>query len=150
MDLFCRGANELLTELDTHRDLEKLTVDQHLALYYPFIHLFYSHKDNQHALRRVRAGLQLAWQDGSLQALWLKTFKPALDFARLDQRLLFRLDNPLLQGLDFDYQPYLYDPSPSASGPASRPAASSDSGCSPPAAGESHYTQRSLSFHRSS
>ncbi|HAT2712870.1 TPA: hypothetical protein I8303_001588 [Aeromonas hydrophila] len=117
VDLFCRGANELLTELDTHRDLGQLTVDQHLALYYPFIHLFYSHKDNQHALRRVRAGLQLAWQDGSLQALWLKTFKPALDFARLDQRLLFRLDNPLLQGLDFDYQPYLYDPLTQRFGP---------------------------------
>ncbi len=110
VDLFCRGANELLSELDTHKDLGPLMVDQHLALYYPFIHLFYSHKENQHALRRIRTGLQLAWQDGSLQALWLKTYQPALAFARLDQRQLFRLDNPLLQGLDFDYHPYLYDP----------------------------------------
>ncbi|KFN19434.1 hypothetical protein JM66_09400 [Aeromonas bestiarum] len=79
--------------------------------------LFYSHKDNQHALHRIRAGLQLAWQDGSLQALWLKTFKPALDFARLDQRLLFRLDNPRLRQMDFDYRPYLYDPLSHSFGP---------------------------------
>lgn len=117
VDLFCRGANELLSELDTHKDLGPLMVDQHLALYYPFVHLFYSHKENQHALRRIRAGLQLAWQDGSLQALWLKTYQPALAFARLDQRQLFRLDNPLLQGLDFDYHPYLYDPLTQRFGP---------------------------------
>lgn len=117
VDLFCRGANELLSELDTHKDLGPLMVDQHLALYYPFVHLFYSHKENQHALRRIRAGLQLAWQDGSLQALWLKAYQPALAFARLDQRQLFRLDNPLLQGLDFDYHPYLYDPLTQRFGP---------------------------------
>ncbi|MFQ2343711.1 hypothetical protein ACK317_16295 [Aeromonas dhakensis] len=117
VDLFCRGANELLSELDTHKDLGPLMVDQHLALYYPFVHLFYSHKENQRALRRIRAGLQLAWQDGSLQALWLKTYQPALAFARLDQRQLFRLDNPLLQGLDFDYHPYLYDPLTQRFGP---------------------------------
>ncbi|MFM4918359.1 hypothetical protein [Aeromonas dhakensis] len=117
VDLFCRGANELLSELDTHKDLGPLTVDQHLALYYPFVHLFYSHKENQRALRRIRTGLQLAWQDGSLQALWLKTYQPALAFARLDQRQLFRLDNPLLQGLDFDYHPYLYDPLTQRFGP---------------------------------
>jgi len=117
VDLFCRGANELFAELETHRDLARLTVDQHIVIYYPFIHLFYSHKDNQHALHRIRAGLQLAWQDGSLQALWLKTFKPALDFARLDQRLLFRLDNPLIEQMDFDYRAYFYDPLRHSFGP---------------------------------
>ncbi|WP_429179361.1 hypothetical protein [Aeromonas salmonicida] len=110
IDLFCRGANELLTELETHRDLTRLTVDQHIALHYPFIHLFYTHKGNKHALKRIQTGLLLAWQDGSLQTLWLKTFKPALDFARLDKRRLFRLDNPQLRELEIDYRDYTYDP----------------------------------------
>ena len=109
-DLFCRGANELFTELEQHRDVVGLTVEPHIALHYPFLHLFYTYKGNQTGLRRIQAGLKLAWQDGSLQQLWLRYFKPSLDQARLHERQLFELPNPLLKGIDFDYDAYHYDP----------------------------------------
>ncbi|TNH81665.1 hypothetical protein [Aeromonas sobria] len=117
IDLFCRGANELFIEQEQHRDLPGLIVDPHIALHYPFLHLFYTHKDNQAAIRRLSTGLKLAWQDGSLQQLWLRHFKPSLDQARLHQRLLFELPNPLLKGTDFDYHAYHYDPVTGQFGP---------------------------------
>lgn len=116
-DLFCRGANELFTELEQHRDLPGLTVEQHIALHYPFLHLFYTFKENQAGIRRIQAGLKLAWQDGSLQRLWLHHFKPSLDQARLHERQLFELPNPLLKGIDFDYDAYHYDPVTGRFGP---------------------------------
>jgi len=109
IDLFCRGANELHSELAQRPELG-LQVDSHLLLYYSFPRLFYTNKRNQRGLDRINRGLQLAWEDGSLQRLWRTHFKPALDQAKLPGRLLFKLDNPTLTPLDFDYRPYLYDP----------------------------------------
>jgi hypothetical protein len=117
IDLFCRGANELFIEQEQHKDLAHLTVDQRIVLHYPFLHLFYTHKDNQAAIRRLSIGLKLAWQDGSLQQLWLRHFKPSLDQAQIPQRLLFDLPNPRLGEVDFDYRAYHYNPVNGTFGP---------------------------------
>lgn len=117
IDLFCRGANELFIELEQHLDLPDLAVDRRIALYYPFLHLFYTHKDNQAAIRRLSVGLKLAWQDGSLQQLWLRHFKPSLEQAQLPRRLLFELANPRLDKVDFDYRAYHYNPVDGTFGP---------------------------------
>ncbi|MGH1410491.1 MAG: hypothetical protein ACRAUW_13385 [Aeromonas sp.] len=109
-DLFCRGANELRSELLTHKDITDLLVDDALLLYYPLPRLFYTHPNNREALQRIELGLQLAWQDGSLQALWRKSFGPSIAFAKLSQRRLLRLENPFLEGINFDYRPYFYNP----------------------------------------
>lgn len=116
-DLFCRGANELFTELEQHRDVTGLTVDQHIALHYPFLHLLYTYKGNQAGIQRIQAGLKLAWRDGSLQQLWLRHFKPSLEQAQLPRRLLFELANPRLDKVDFDYRAYHYNPVDGTFGP---------------------------------
>ncbi|MFM5156111.1 hypothetical protein ACEUAN_14530 [Aeromonas veronii] len=117
IDLFCRGANELFIEQEQHSDLPGLTVDRRVALHYPFLHLFYTHKDNQAAIRRLSVGLKLAWRDGSLQQLWLRHFKPSLEQAQLPRRLLFELANPRLDKVDFDYRAYHYNPVDGTFGP---------------------------------
>ncbi|WDO02412.1 hypothetical protein C3Y05_001895 [Aeromonas allosaccharophila] len=117
IDLFCRGANELFIEQEQHSDLPDLIVDRRVALHYPFLHLFYTHKANQAAIRRISVGLKLAWQDGSLQQLWLRHFKPSLDQAQLSKRLLFELANPRLDKVDFDYRAYHYNPVDRTFGP---------------------------------
>ncbi|MGY3949331.1 hypothetical protein BJP24_19000 [Aeromonas allosaccharophila] len=117
IDLFCRGANELFIEQEQHSDLPDLIVDRRVALNYPFLHLFYTHRDNQAAIRRISVGLKLAWQDGSLQQLWLRHFKPSLDQAQLSKRLLFELANPRLDKVDFDYRAYHYNPVNGTFGP---------------------------------
>ncbi|MFB2863790.1 hypothetical protein [Aeromonas sp. MdU4] len=109
-DLFCRGVSELRSEQLTHQDLAGLTVDNALMLYYPLPRVFYTNPRNSEALKRVEQGLLLAWQDGSLQALWRKSFGPAIAFANPQQRRLIQLENPFLKGISFDYHPYFYNP----------------------------------------
>ncbi|WP_421254624.1 hypothetical protein [Aeromonas sp. 600948] len=110
IDLFCRGVSELRSEQLTHKEMTDLLVDDALLIYYPLPRVFYTHPNNREALQRVERGLQLAWQDGSLQALWRKSFGPAIAFAKLSQRRLLRLDNPFLDGISFDYRHYFYNP----------------------------------------
>ena len=109
-DLFCRGASELRSEQLTHKEIADLLVDEALLIYYPLPRVFYTNPNNREALQRVEQGLQLAWLDGSLQALWRKSFGPAIAFAKFYQRRLLRLDNPFLEGISFDYRPYFYNP----------------------------------------
>lgn len=111
VDLFCRGANEILTEWERHHPaLPELAVDRHLTLFYPLIHAFYSHATYGKERERLWLGLQLAWEDGSLKRLWRQHFQPSLAFTRLASRQMFRLTNPLLPGTGVDYKAYLYDP----------------------------------------
>ena len=109
-DLFCRGVSELHSEQLTHKEIGNLLVDESLLIYYPLPRVFYTNPNNREALQRVERGLQLAWQDGSLQALWRKSFGPAIAFAKLSQRRLLRLENPFIEGIRFDYRPYFYNP----------------------------------------
>lgn len=109
-DLLCRGASELHSELLTHKDIEGLQMDNYLLLYYPLPRVFYTNMANSEALKRVETGLRQAWQDGSLQALWRHSFGPAIAFAGLKQRRMLRLENPFLEGINFDYRPYFYNP----------------------------------------
>lgn len=109
-DLLCRGASELRSELLTHKDIGGLKMDPYLLLYYPLPRVFYTNVANGEALKRVETGLRQAWQDGSLQALWRHSFGPAIAFAGLKQRRMLRLENPFLEGINFDYRPYFYNP----------------------------------------
>ncbi|OCA64733.1 hypothetical protein A9R10_00875 [Aeromonas piscicola] len=109
-DLFCRGINELPQEKLNHKEVKGLVMDENIALYYPLPRFFFTYNANRQAIQRVQAGLKAAWRDGSLQAHWLKTFKPSLTFAHLNTRRLFRLENPFIKDIDFDYQAYFYDP----------------------------------------
>ena len=110
IDLFCRGVSELQREWQSHADLPGLTADPHLLFYYPLPRVFFTHVSNREGLSRVRLGLERAWRDGSLQALWRQTFGPSIKAAHLDQRLLIPLENPYLKGIGFDYRRYFYNP----------------------------------------
>lgn len=109
-DLFCRGANELLEEYQAHRKLAHLDFDSSFAIVYPLPRFFFSHSSNKVALARVTRGLEIAYRDGSLQQLWRKKYQASIDFAKLRQRRFFRIDNPLIRKIDFDFQKYDFDP----------------------------------------
>lgn len=107
-DLFCRGANELLEEYEGHRHIEGLAYDTSMALVYPLPRFFYTNANNTRAIERVQRGLEIAHQDGSLLKLWLRHYGPSLDFARVDQRRLYRLNNPHVADLPNDYEQYFF------------------------------------------
>lgn len=52
----------------------------------------------------------MAYHDGSLKKLWRKEYGESIEFAKLKQRKIFHLNNPLINNLPTDYQKYLYDP----------------------------------------
>lgn len=109
-DLFCRGVNEILDEYRLHRDIPHLDYDASFALVYPLPRFLFTHTANKAALARVSRGLQIAYQDGSLQALWHRQYQPSIAFAKLKTRRLFRLENPLIHSVDFDFRKYDFDP----------------------------------------
>jgi hypothetical protein len=109
-DLFCRGTNELLGEYNAHKDVPNLTYDTRIAIAYPIPRFFFTAKQNTASAARIHKGLITAYNDGSLQSLWLKYYKESIDFVNLGERKIFYLDNPMLNGLDTDYKQYFYNP----------------------------------------
>lgn len=107
-DLLCRGANEIKEEYDRWHETEGLGYDHHLLIYYPMPLFFYTNSHNKEAIARVTKGLHKAYADGSLLALWRKHHQASVDFAELNKRTVFRLDNPLVKSIDFDYAKFFY------------------------------------------
>lgn len=107
-DLLCRGANEVEEEYERWHNIEGLSYDRHLLIYYPMPIFFYTSSKNKEAIARVTKGLHKAYADGSLLALWRKQHQASVDFAELNKRKVFRLDNPLVKSIDFDYAKFFY------------------------------------------
>ncbi len=119
IDLFCRGANQIIEDIyeltaledsSESKSLTKLIVDQTFVLVYPLPRFFYLHSKNTLAKERIAAGLKIAYADGSLKQLWIKHYKASVDFVNLPQRKMFYLENPLLKNLPPDYKQYFFDP----------------------------------------
>ena len=98
-DLFCRGVNEAMPELQSHQNLQELALDSHLLLYYPLPRFFYTNARHSALLQRVDRGLEQAFVDGDLQKLWLNFYTNSISAAKLDQRQLLVLQNPGLEAL---------------------------------------------------
>lgn len=108
LDLFCRGANEIKEEYARWGQTEGLSYDRHLLIYYPMPIFFYTNSQNKTAIARVTKGLHKAYADGSLMKLWRAHHQASVDFAELDKRKVFRLENPLVKSIDFDYAQFFY------------------------------------------
>lgn len=110
-DILPRGANELMGEYNAHKNIEGLTYDEKLILYYPLPRFFYTTKGNDAAIARVNLGLQKAMKDGSFLKLWKKEYQTSIDFLKMKDRKIFKIPNSNLGGLgDDDYEKYSYDP----------------------------------------
>lgn len=109
VDFFCRGPVEYFYE-HKHESSLGLSSDEHLALYYPLPKFFFTHKDNQQVLNRIKRGLEIAYKDGSFNKLWRKRHNQGLQAAGLQKRNLVKMENPLIKHLSRDYETYLYDP----------------------------------------
>lgn len=109
-DLFCRGANELQEELKAHQDIENLSYDKSLTIYYPLPRFFYTNAANRDALDRVQRGLKRAYEDGTLEELWKQQYGKSIEFVKLENRKVFSLENPLIKNLKDDYQQFFYQP----------------------------------------
>lgn len=110
IDIFMRGVHEIKDEWENHLHLAALEYDETFAFYYPLPRFFFTAKANQKAAKRVYEGLVIAYEDHSLTDLWLKFYGPSLAFARLEDRKIYQLSNPFIDGIDPHYQTYIFRP----------------------------------------
>jgi hypothetical protein len=94
-DYFPRAVLEANAELQ-HMHMDDLTLDRHLVLHYPTALYFFFSPQKPQLADTVRQGLELALADGSFDRLFQQHHADDLRRARLDQRRIIELDNPLL------------------------------------------------------
>jgi hypothetical protein len=92
---FPRGVGEIWNEAKNSADLG-LEVERHLALHYAAPTYFFVNKNSVALARRIDQGLRAALHDGSFDRLFEQFHGEAIRRARLDKRLVFELNNPLV------------------------------------------------------
>ncbi len=107
-ELFLRGANELLGEWTTHKNLDNFTFDETFVIYYPLPRFLVTSRENQELIARIHEGLLKAYDDGSLLRLWEDKYLESVKFARLSERKVYRLTNPFIEGIDPTWKRYVY------------------------------------------
>lgn len=93
-DYFPRSVNEIWDELDKHA--ATLEVEPRIALHYYYDAYFMVNQKNTQLAERLRQGLEKAVADGSFDHLFNLYHGERLRKARLDQRTVIELKNPLL------------------------------------------------------
>jgi hypothetical protein len=94
-DYFPRSLLEIWDEVDSQPPLE-LVVDPYLVLHYPTASYFFVSRHNPQLAETLRQGLERALLDGSFDQLFMRHYGESLRQAKLSQRRILELDNPLL------------------------------------------------------
>lgn len=97
IDYFPRGVGEAYIELAEKTELN-LMVEPNLMIYYPAPDYFFVNKSRPELKRRIEEGLNKALKDGSFDQLFFNhpANKQLFENARMNERRLFKMDNPLL------------------------------------------------------
>lgn len=93
IDYFPRAVIEIGPEVAAHPGL---AVDRHIVMHYPTALYYFVNRHNTQLADAVKRGLEAAIADGSFERLFNQCFGAALRDARLDQRRVIELTNPLL------------------------------------------------------
>ncbi len=96
-DLFPRGLSEVFREFALHGPrLPGLAIDRHLLLYYPWPYYFFFNRDDAPLAARIETGLRMMRADGSFDAIFHKYNDDWIAAADIKNRVIIRLNNPLL------------------------------------------------------
>ncbi|PFG58608.1 hypothetical protein ATG66_1162 [Vibrio sp. ES.051] len=104
-DYMALGANEAQDIVAQYAHLTpNLVVEPTILLYYPFPLVFYCHPNKADLLADIESGLTLASANKKLDGLFEQTYGPAVRAAKLHQRRVFHLTNPILPSEFADYR----------------------------------------------
>lgn len=95
VDYFPRSVVEVWKEQSVFSGLD-LAVDQHVALAYPSAYYFFVRRNNMRLAEAIERGLLAAIEDGSFDRVLMAHFGESLERARLNERTLIHLENPLM------------------------------------------------------
>ena len=93
-DYFPRSVMEIWSELDENK--ETMQIEQNLALHYFYDSYFFVNKHNKKLANDIREGLEKAIADGSFNKLFEEYWGEEVRKARLNERTVIELVNPLL------------------------------------------------------
>jgi ABC-type amino acid transport substrate-binding protein len=93
MDWVPRSVNEIWAEAARHPEL---AIDPYIVMHYPTADYYFVNRNNPALAENVRQGLEAALADGSFGQLFYLHYGALIQHARLDQRLVIELPNPLL------------------------------------------------------
>ena len=97
VDMFPRGVGEVFAELeDRVKDLPGLAVERDLLLYYPWPYYLFVARGNDALAHRLETGLRRMITDGSFEEIFQRYHGADIARARLNERHIIRLRNPLL------------------------------------------------------
>lgn len=108
--LFLRGINEVLDEWHAHKHIKNLVLDDSILIHYPLPRFLFTNKANKEAIKRIHEGILIAYRDGSYHELWQEKYQASIDFSNLKKRNVFKIENPIIKGLDDSYKQYNFDP----------------------------------------
>ncbi|MDC8831065.1 transporter substrate-binding domain-containing protein [Alteromonas gilva] len=94
-DYYPRSVVEVRNEITNRPDLQ-LELEKSVDLYYPSPVYFFVSKENQALANRIKRGLELAFADGSLEALFNTRAFAIEAKAILENRRVIHLENPTL------------------------------------------------------
>ncbi len=111
-DYLPRGVNEVFSELEGRKTkLPGIQVEEKIALYYPLPRVLATSKDNTALAERLKKGLELIFQNGTHEKIWLKYNRDAIKKAQLDKRKIIHINNPFVfDDIPMDKKEYWYRP----------------------------------------
>ncbi len=96
VNFFPRSVIEIWDEMNSNNFPLDLKLENNLAIHYPTATYFFFNKKNVVLANLVKTGLERAIADGSFDKLFASVHKKHLEKAKLNERIIFKLDNPLL------------------------------------------------------
>jgi hypothetical protein len=89
-----RGINEIFGELAQRKDiLRNVVIEPNIALYIPTPGYIFVSRKYPRLAKRLQEGLELMIKDGSFDMLFHKYFDESISKAKLNQRLILKLEN---------------------------------------------------------
>ena len=110
VDVFCRGIHEVDAEKPFYQDLDNIVLDSSKLFYYDFPFFVFTNKLNRDAAERIKKGLKILYENGSLQKLWKENFGASAQKYQLHNRQMIRLENPELHHVESDFRDYIIKP----------------------------------------
>ncbi|VUD62854.1 hypothetical protein TDB9533_03125 [Thalassocella blandensis] len=108
MDLFCRGINEITSELKYAKLYSNISLDTSIAFYYEMPFFAYVNSQNKELFTRLDSGFKQAFNDGSLQRVWHEYYGRSVEESDLADRRIITLKNSELEKAKLNIAPFLY------------------------------------------
>ncbi|MGE6436151.1 hypothetical protein [Shewanella baltica] len=94
---FGRGVNEAYQELEQFNlQYPNLVIDEKILLHIPLATYFYVSPNKPHLAQRIEVGLRRIINNGEFERLFYKRHCDFLIKSKMNQRLIFKIDNPLI------------------------------------------------------